>query len=42
MKIFITGGAGYVGSATCERLIAAGHSVVVFDNLQQGHRQAIP
>lgn len=31
-----------MGSATCERLIAAGHSVVVFDNLQQGHRQAIP
>jgi len=31
-----------VGSATCERLIGDGHSVVVFDNLQQGHRVAIP
>jgi UDP-glucose 4-epimerase len=42
MKVFVTGGAGYVGSATCERLIAAGHDVVVFDNLQQGHRAAVP
>lgn len=42
MKLFVTGGAGYVGSATCERLIGDGHSVVVFDNLQQGHRVAIP
>ena len=31
-----------MGSATCERLIGDGHSVVVFDNLQQGHRVAIP
>jgi len=42
MKIFVTGGAGYVGSATCERLISGGHDVVVFDNLQQGHRAAAP
>ncbi len=42
MKIFVTGGAGYVGSATCERLLANGHNVVVFDNLQQGHRAAVP
>lgn len=42
MKVFVTGGAGYVGSATCERLIAGGHDVVVFDNLQQGHRAAVP
>jgi len=42
MKILLTGGAGYVGSATCEHLIEQGHSVVVFDNLQQGHRRAVP
>ncbi len=42
MKVFVTGGAGYVGSATCERLIAAGHEAVVFDNLQQGHHAAVP
>ncbi|MEO0447140.1 MAG: UDP-glucose 4-epimerase GalE, partial [Verrucomicrobiota bacterium] len=42
MKIFVTGGAGYVGSAACEYLLREGHSLVVFDNLQQGHDQAVP
>ncbi|MCE9551871.1 MAG: UDP-glucose 4-epimerase GalE [Planctomycetes bacterium] len=41
MKILVTGGAGYVGSAAVEHLIAAGESVVVFDNLSQGHRAAV-
>jgi UDP-glucose 4-epimerase len=41
MKILVTGGAGYIGSITVERLIKAGASVVVFDNLYQGHRDAI-
>ncbi len=41
MKVLVTGGAGYIGSVAVERLIAAGHSVVVFDNLSQGHRGAV-
>lgn len=41
MKILVTGGAGYIGSAVVEQLIANGESVVVFDNLCQGHRAAV-
>ena len=41
MKILVTGGAGYIGSIVVEQLIAAGESVVVFDNLSQGHRAAV-
>ena len=41
MTILVTGGAGYIGSVAVEHLIAQGESVVVFDNLSQGHRQAI-
>lgn len=41
MKILVTGGAGYIGSITAAELIAAGHDVVVFDNLYQGHREAV-
>jgi UDP-glucose 4-epimerase len=37
----VTGGAGYIGSVAVEQLIRAGDSVVVFDNLSQGHREAI-
>jgi UDP-glucose 4-epimerase len=33
MNILVTGGAGYIGSHTCVELIAAGHQVVVFDDL---------
>ena len=42
MNIFVTGGAGYIGSATAETLIKAGHSVTVFDSLVTGHRAAVP
>lgn len=42
MNIFISGGAGYIGSATAEALINAGHSVTVFDSLVTGHRAAVP
>ncbi len=42
MKILVTGGAGYIGSATASELLIAGHQVVVFDNLYQGHREAVP
>ncbi len=41
MKIFLTGGAGYIGSVTTECLLNEGHEVTVFDNLEQGHRAAI-
>ena len=41
MKILVTGGAGYVGSHCVEELCEAGESVVVFDNLSYGHRQAV-
>lgn len=41
MKILVTGGAGYIGSVVVERLVGEGHAVVVFDNLSQGHRQAV-
>jgi len=41
MKILVTGGAGYIGSVVVEQLIEAGESVVVFDNLYQGHRAAV-
>ncbi len=42
MNIFVTGGAGYIGSATAEALLKEGHSVTVYDSLVSGHRAAIP
>jgi UDP-glucose 4-epimerase len=42
MNIFVTGGAGYIGSATAEALFKAGHAVTVYDSLVTGHRQAVP
>ena len=41
MRVFVTGGAGYIGSVTTELLLDEGHEVVVFDNLERGHRLAI-
>jgi len=38
----VTGGAGYIGSITSERLLGRGHAVVVLDNLATGHRRAVP
>ena len=40
-RILITGGAGYVGSHCAKALAAAGHEVVVFDNLLFGHREFV-
>ncbi|MDH3942802.1 MAG: UDP-glucose 4-epimerase GalE [Anaerolineae bacterium] len=42
MNIFVTGGAGYIGSATAQALIDAGHRVTVYDSLVTGHRAAVP
>ena len=42
MNIFVTGGAGYIGSATSQTLIDAGHKVTVYDSLITGHQAAIP
>ena len=41
MKVLVTGGAGYIGSVTTELLLDDGHEVVVFDNLERGHREAV-
>jgi UDP-glucose 4-epimerase len=37
MNVLVTGGAGYIGSHACKRLLAAGHRVVIVDNLYRGH-----
>jgi len=42
MKILVTGGAGYVGSACLRWLIAHGHDPVAFDDLSEGNRGAVP
>jgi len=42
MNILVSGGAGYIGSATAEALIKAGHSVSIYDSLVTGHRLAVP
>jgi UDP-glucose 4-epimerase len=41
MKILVTGGAGYIGSIVVEQLVERGESVIVFDNLYQGHEAAV-
>src|ERR1700739_3970141 len=41
MNIFVTGGAGYIGSVCTEELLHAGHRVTVYDNLSEGHRSAV-
>jgi len=40
-RILVTGGAGYVGSVSVEAFLAAGHDVVVLDDLSTGHRSAV-
>jgi UDP-glucose 4-epimerase len=41
MNVFVTGGAGYIGSVCVEELLNAGHRVTVYDNLTEGHRSAV-
>ena len=42
MRILVTGGAGYIGSVVAKQLLAAGHEVVVLDDLSRGHAAAVP
>lgn len=41
MAVLVTGGAGYIGSAFVEQLVAAGEEVVVLDDLSRGHQAAV-
>ena len=41
MAVLVTGGAGYIGSHTVRQLRQRGDEVVVLDNLEFGHRDAI-
>ncbi len=41
MTIFVTGGAGYIGSHTCVELLAAGHEIVVFDNFSNSRPESL-
>jgi UDP-glucose 4-epimerase len=39
LRVFVTGAAGFIGSHMVDRLLAAGHSVVGFDNMSTGQRR---
>lgn len=41
-KVLVTGGAGYIGSVCCTRLLEQGHQVTVLDDLSTGHAAAVP
>ena len=41
LNILVTGGAGYIGSHTVKMLEEEGFNVVVYDNLSNGHREAV-
>ncbi len=41
MRIFVTGGAGYIGSHTCVELLNNGYEIVVFDNLSNSSQEAL-
>lgn len=42
MKIFVTGGAGYIGGTVAALLLEKGHDAVIFDNLSHSRRSAVP
>jgi UDP-glucose 4-epimerase len=42
MKILLTGGAGYVGSACLRWLLGHGHDPIAYDNMEEGNRAAVP
>ena len=41
-SVLLTGGAGYIGAATADALLADGHRVVILDDLSSGHTDTIP
>jgi UDP-glucose 4-epimerase len=41
-RVLVTGGAGYIGSHAVRALLAAGHTVVVLDDLSAGHAASVP
>src|SRR5207302_5031644 len=42
MKILLTGGAGYIGSACLRWLLGHGHDPIAFDNMYEGNASAVP
>jgi UDP-glucose 4-epimerase len=41
MKLLVTGGAGYIGAVMTRQLVSNGHEVVVYDSLDNGHRESV-
>jgi UDP-glucose 4-epimerase len=41
MNVFVTGGAGYIGSICAQQLLDSGYRVTVYDDLSEGHRSAV-
>jgi len=42
MRVLVTGGAGFIGSHVARHCLAAGHQVVVLDDLSGGFRDQVP
>lgn len=41
MNVLVAGGAGYIGSHTVKRLKESGHTPVIFDNAERGHKEVV-